>query len=510
MSNFRLRRAPASPLRRAGVPEQLRASPSASSAPNGQSAAGSAATADWAALDWDVIVIGGGNSAVTSAIAADAAGARVLILERSPIHMRGGNTRHTRNVRCVHEADDYNSGRYDVAEFGSDLCDVGEGPNDEELARFTVRESESLPAWMSAHGARWQQPLSGTLQLGRTNRFFLGGGKALLNSYYRYLAGRPGVRVSYDAKVEDFEFDGPRCTGLIVLAGGRRLRVRASAVVCASGGFEANLDWLRRYWADAVDNYIIRGTPYNDGHVLARLFAANAASAGQEKGFHAIALDARAPKFDGGIATRLDTIPFGIVVNRDGARFYDEGEDIWPKRYAIWGRNIADQPGQIAAALWDAKVNSLFLPPMYGVASSDDVGDLAVQLRLDPGTLRRTVAEYNAGVVPGGTFDPAVLDDCRTAGLTPPKSHWAQPLDRPPYYGIAMRPGITFTYMGVAVNRDAQVRLTDDTTFENVFAAGEMMSGNILSTGYLAGFGMTIGSVWGRHAGRKAAEYVHR
>jgi tricarballylate dehydrogenase len=464
----------------------------------------------WAAVTWDLIVVGGGNAAVSSAIAADDSGARVLILERAPQYMRGGNTRHTRNIRFVHKRDEFNSGDYSFEELWTDLCNVGTGPNDEDLARFTVRASETLPGWMYAHGARWQRPLSGTLQLGRTNRFFLGGGKALLNSYYRYLGTRRNVSIAYEVKVDEFEFTGARCDALLVeLADGRRVRVATRAVVCACGGFEANLDWLRRYWADAVDNYIIRGTPFNDGHILARLYDDGAASAGEEKGFHAIALDARAPKFDGGIATRLDTIPFGIAVNKLGQRFYDEGEDIWPKRYAIWGRNIADQPDQIVYSLWDSKVNRLFLPPMYGVTAANDIGDLAAALGLDREAVTRTVSEYNSAVAPG-RFDPDALDDCRTAGLKPPKSHWAQRLDQPPYYGIAMRPGITFTYMGVAVDQDARVRRTDDSTFENVFAAGEIMSGNILTTGYLAGFGMTIGAVWGRHAGQKAVEHVRK
>jgi tricarballylate dehydrogenase len=463
----------------------------------------------WSASTWDLVVIGGGNAAVSAAMAADDRGARVLILECAPQPMRGGNTRHTRNIRCVHRQDEFNSGDYSVEELWADLSQVGTGPSDEELAHFTVRDSAGIPAWMTGHGARWQRPLSGTLQLGRTNRFFLGGGKALLNSYYRHLATRPNVTVVYDARAEQFEFTGPRCDAVIVLlAGGRRVRVAARSVVCASGGFEANLDWLRRYWGDAVDNYIIRGTPYNDGHVLAQLYAAGAASAGEEKGFHAIALDARAPKFDGGIATRLDTIPFGIAVNTLGQRCYDEGEDIWPKRYASWGRTIAGQPGQLVFSLWDAKVNGLFLPPMYGATAAQSIGDLAAQLGLDRDAVTRTVAEYNAAVAPGGTFDPAVLDDCHTAGLAVPKSHWAQRLDRPPYYGIAMRPGITFTYLGVAVNRDARVKQQDGSAFANVFAAGEIMSGNILSSGYLAGFGMTIGAVWGRRAGQQAAEHA--
>lgn len=464
----------------------------------------------WAGKEWDVVVIGGGNAAVASAFSAADRGASVLILERAPLHMRGGNTRHTRNIRCVHSGDFYNSGSYTYEELWYDLCNVGDGPNDEELASLTVRDSESIPQWMSEHGARWQQPLSGTLHLGRTNRFFLGGGKALLNAYYRELASKRSVTVVYDAKFEEFVFDGDRCRSLLVNYAGGTHDVRTRAVVCASGGFEANLDWLRRFWGDAVDNYIIRGTPYNDGHVLAELYAAGAASAGQERGFHAIALDARAPRFDGGIATRLDCIPFGIVVNKHGQRFHDEGRDLWPKCYATWGSHVALQPDQIAYGLWDAKVDHLFLPPMGGATRADRITDLARELGLDPDAVGRTVDEYNAAVPADGRFDAERLDGRATSGLSPQKSNWSQRLDQPPYFGIAMRPGITFTYMGVAVDVGARVLRVDGSTFANVFAAGEIMSGNILSTGYLAGFGMTIGSVWGRRAGQGAAIYAAR
>jgi tricarballylate dehydrogenase len=467
-------------------------------------------TAQALAQHWDVVVIGGGNAALVSAISARELGARVLLLERAPIEFRGGNSRHTRNVRCVHaSADEYNTGAYLFEELWKDLCGVGTGPSDEKLAELTVRESEHAPRWMSNHGVRWQRPLTGTLHLGRTNRFFLGGGKALINTYYR-TAARMGIEVLYDASVERMYFEGDRCTELIVHNEGSEHRVHAGAIICASGGFEANIEWLRQYWGDAALNYYIRGPKYNDGTVLAQLFEAGAQRAGEERGFHAIAIDARSPRFDGGIATRLDTIPFGVVVNRDGQRFYDEGEDIWPKRYAIWGRNIAGQPDQIAYSFWDSKVRKLFLPPMYGAYRGDSVGEVAARMDIDPATVEKTIAEYNSAVDTSGTrsFDPAVLDGLGTTGLTPPKSNWAQPIDTPPFFGIAMCPGITFTYMGVAVTEGAVVRRTDGSVLENVFAAGEIMSGNILSTGYLAGFGMTIGTVWGRIAGRGAAQHV--
>lgn len=454
---------------------------------------------------YDVVVIGGGNAALVAAMCAREYVKNVLILERAPIEMRGGNTRHTRNVRCVHaEPDAYNTGSYSYKEMWDDLCNVGQGPSNEELASLTVKESETVPSWMASHGISWQPALKGTLHLGKTNRFFLGGGKALINAYHLTL-NKMGIAVVYDAFVEDLELNGDLCTGVIVEYGRRKFRIEASAVVCACGGYESNLEWLAKYWGEAVENYSIRGPKYNDGVILQSLYNHGAASAGQEKGFHAVAVDARSPRFDGGIATRLDTIPFGIVVNRLGRRFYDEGEEIWPKRYAIWGRIIAEQPGQIAFSLWDSKVNHLFLPPMYEPVRAETVRELARKLGLSEFVVQSTVEEYNSGVMNDGSFDPTVLDQCFTSNVLPSKSHWAQRLDTPPYYGIAMRPGITFTYMGVAVAQDGRVLRRDQTTFKNVFAAGEIMSGNILSTGYLAGFGLTIGTVWGRISGKGAA-----
>jgi tricarballylate dehydrogenase len=462
------------------------------------------------------VVIGGGNAGLVAAITARERVSRVLLLERAPAAMRGGNTRHTRNVRCMHNTGDaFTPGKYSYAELWDDLCAVGDGPSSEELASLTVRESASVPAWMSAHGIRWQPPLTGTLHLGRTNRFFLGGGKALVNSYYRTALGA-GLTVWYDSTVEDIQVSRDRCTGVVVSRGptaGRTL-IEARAVVCASGGFEANLEWLRRYWGDAAGNFLIRGPATNDGRVLAALYERGAARAGQERGFHSVAIDARAPRFDGGIATRLDSIPFSVVVNADGERFYDEGEELWPKRYAIWGRNIAGQPGQIAYSIWDSTVNRLFLPPMYPPVTAGDVAGVARALGLATDAVTATVSSYNKAVAAAGfgsagfdpaRFDPSRLDGCATAGLVPPKSNWARPIDTPPFYGIAMRPGITFTYMGVQVTQEARVRTTDGGAFRNLFAAGEIMSGNVLSSGYLAGFGMTIGTVWGRIAGASAA-----
>jgi tricarballylate dehydrogenase len=458
---------------------------------------------------FDVIVIGGGNAALSAALAARHIVPRVLLLERAPEHMRGGNSRHTRNVRCAHATgDQFFSAPYSEEEMLEDLISVTGGPANIDLAKFAIRQSNMLPKWMSEHGANWQQPLAGTLSLGRTNRFFLGGGKALLNAYYR-TARSMGITVLYDAFVEDLIIENDRFEAVAFKTpagtNGRREIIRGRAVVVATGGYEANLEWLKRHWGAAADNFIVRGTPYNDGAMLANLLSKGAKTMGDPKGFHAVAVDARSPKFDGGIVTRLDAIPFGVVVNKFGCRFYDEGEAIWPKRYAIWGGLIARQPDQIASVVVDAKTIGRFLPPMFKPYKADSLEALARSLNLDPVAFCATLNEYNRAT--SGQIEQRLEtpDGNGTRGISPPKSNWAIPIDTPPFYGLPLRPGITFTYMGVAVDDTCRVLTETGSPFQNVYAAGEIMSGNILTKGYLAGFGMTIGAVFGEHAGRMAA-----
>lgn len=453
----------------------------------------------------DVLVVGGGNAGLSAAITAREAAASVLLLEHAPKAFRGGNSRHTRNLRLMHRSPAATLvGSYSSSDYWKDLLSVTHGKTDEHLARMTIDASAELLPWMQAHGARFQPALEGTLSLSRTNAFFLGGGKALMNAYYA-TAERLGIAIVYDTEVRSLCFVNGMIREVLTVRNGTPASIRPKAVVVSCGGFQANIDWLREYWGDAAGNFIIRGTPYAQGVVLKNLLEQGAAPVGDPTQCHAVAVDARAPRFDGGIVSRLDCIPFSIAVDRSGRRFYDEGEDIWPKRYAIWGRLVAQCPEQIAYVITDAKCEKLFMPSAFPPIRAESIRELAEKLGVDPTGLESTVRNFNQAVRPG-KFDLNILDDCRTEGIHPPKTHWARPIDAPPFIGYPLRPGITFTYLGLKVNESARVLVQDGTPSANLFAAGEIMAGNILGEGYIAGIGMAIGSVFGRIAGREAAK----
>jgi tricarballylate dehydrogenase len=455
----------------------------------------------------DVLVIGGGNAALCAALMAAEAGAKVLILEASPKAWRGGNSQHTRNLRCMHDApQDVLIDAYPEEEFWQDLLKVTGGMTNEHLARLTIRASSNCRDWMRSHGVHFQPPLSGALHVARTNAFFMGGGKALVNAYYRS-AEKMGVQVRYDSPVDRIELSD----GRFVAAWCEGERIEAKACVLAAGGFESNREWLRDAWGQnergewVADNFLVRGTRFNQGVLIKHMLQDHGADGiGDPTQAHMVAIDARAPLYDGGICTRIDCVSLGVVVNAEGRRFYDEGEDFWPKRYAIWGRLVAQQPGQIAHSIIDAKAIGRFMPPVFPGVQAQTLADLAKQIGLDPAVFVDTMERYNAACRIG-TFNHTALDDCHTEGLNPPKTHWARPIDTPPFYAYAVRPGITFTYLGLKTDETSAVHFGGHAS-ENLFVAGEMMAGNVLGKGYTAGVGMSIGTAFGRIAGTRAAQ----
>ncbi len=456
---------------------------------------------------YDVLILGGGNAGLCAAITARQLGASVLVLEQAPRTLRGGNSRHARNLRVMHDVpSEYLHEVYREDEYWSDLAQVRGGDVDENVARIMIDESGRVIPWMANCGARFERPQSGVLTASRKTAFLLGGGKALLNAYYR-AAERLGVDILYGTEALSLRLDDRFAREITVLTHGHMRTVRAKAVVVSSGSFQANLDWLKRYWGEAASHFLIRGTAYANGRVLANLLDQEVAPIGNPALCHIVAVDGRAPKYDGGIVTRVECMPFGIVVDRNGRRFHDEGANIGPSRYALWGQLVAHSPSQVAYAIFDSKAERLFRPSMYQPIRAQTIAELAGKFGLDAHTLVETVRNFNQAVGPdllGGGAPGA----CRTEGITPPKTRWALPIDTPPFNGYPLRPGITFSYLGVKVDERARVLMTDGRPSTNLFATGSIMAANVIGRGYLAGIGMTIGTVFGRIAGREAARYA--
>lgn len=451
-----------------------------------------------------VLVVGGGNAALCAAISAAENGAKVTLLEVAPKELRGGNSQHTRNMRVAHDKPtSCLSESYPKEEFYEDLLKVTKGETDEELAKMVIAKSLDLYHWLEKRGMFFQKSISGTLSLSRTNAFFFGGGKTLVNCQFQK-AEDLGVEVLYEHEVLHVNIEDDRVNSLHVKTKEGDKELFADAYVVASGGYESNRKWLMEAWGEHAKNFLIRGTRFNQGKVLKSLLNQDIEQIGKPNQGHAVAVDGRAPLYDGGIVTRLDCVPFGVVLNENGERFYDEGEDFWPKRYAIWGRLVASQPNQIGHVIIDSKSFDLFMPSVFEPTKADNIEELAIALGIDEKRMKRTIDEFNTHVLKGD-FNPDILDGCKTDGLKVNKTNWARKIDTPPFYGYTLKPGITFTYLGVKVDKNARVYKKDKQGMKNLFAAGEIVSGNILSQGYLAGTGMTIGSVFGKIAGKEAA-----
>jgi tricarballylate dehydrogenase len=482
----------------------------------------------------DVIVVGGGNAGFCAAHAAAEAGARVLVLEKARADEAGGNSFYTAGAfRVAHGGaaalaplldDDRSAERmpatdlepYTAADFRADLERITGGRCDPAMADQLVRESEDLPRWLAAHGVRWRLMYErqayerdgrwafwGGLALGTVD-----GGKGLIEQHTRS-AGQAGIEIRYGAPVSELLTEPDGSVAGVRLTGGEE--VRAAAVVLAAGGFESDPARRARHLGDGWDAAIVRGTPTNTGEVLDAALAGGAARHGDWGSCHSVAWDAGAPPQGGErrLTNQLtrQSYPLGIVVNRRGERFLDEGADFRNYTYAKYGREILRQPGGVAFQLFDAQTRPLLRPEEYDstpitCAQADTIGALAAALDIDADGLGRTVAEFNAAIA-DRPFDPAIKDG-RSAAVDPPKSNWALALDEPPFYGFAVACGITFTFGGLHVDADARVLDADGRPLPGLFAAGELVGG-LFSGNYPGGSGLTAGAVYGRRAGAAAA-----
>ncbi len=487
-------------------------------------------------LRFDVVVVGAGNAALCAALAAREAGAAVLVLEKAPEHLRGGNTYFTGggyrfpyrgidDIRALipdltdEEVRGIDVGSYPQAQFYDDLMRVTEGLADQEMTQTLVSQAFPTVLWMKDRGLRWVL-LYGrqAYRVGGVLTFWggliaegIGGGAGISDRLFELAVGA-GCSVWYDAKATRLHTHRTgRVTGLTVRLPDGDRDVEAAAVVLAAGGFEANPEWRTRYLGRDWELARVRGTRYNTGDGIRMALEAGAQPFGHWSGCHAVQWDIASPPFGDrkiGDLFQKHSYPLGLMVNIHGERFVDEGADFRNYTYAKYGRDVLAQPQRIAFQLFDAKVMHA-LRDEYRItaitkATSDSIAGLADGLGIDRDGLVRTIREYNAAVQPG-EYNPAILDGKRTAGITPPKSNWALPLDTPPYAGFAVTCGITFTFGGLRVDpHTAQVLDTEDRPLPGLFAAGELVGG-LFYHNYPGGSGLMAGAVYGKLAGEHAA-----
>lgn len=489
---------------------------------------------------YDVVVVGAGNAALCAALSARESGASVLVVERAPQSAAGGNTAFTAGaMRVVYNGlDDISRlvpdlteeqkattdfGAYTEADFLDDLARVTEYRCDPDLAETLVKNSFETLVWMRDKGVRFL-PIYGRQAYKIDGRFKFWGGLTIevngggpgLVQYLTRSAQRAGIDIAFETKAESLVRDNGRVTGVRLLSGEVESTVTAGAVVLGSGGFEANVEWRTRYLGPGWDLAKVRGSKFNDGSGIRMALDVGAMPWGQWSGCHAVGWELNAPVFGDlrvGDSYQKHSYPLGIIVNADGQRFVDEGADFRNYTYAKYGRQILEQPGQFAWQIFDAKVSRLlrdeYRIPQVTKVSADTIDELATKLEgVSPEGFRRTVGEYNASIDTSVPFDPNVKDGRGTRGLAVPKSNWANPLDTPPFEAYAVTCGITFTFGGLRIDRgSAAVIDTDERPIPGLYACGELVGG-LFYFNYPGGSGLTSGSVFGRIAGRHAAQSV--
>lgn len=484
-----------------------------------------------------VVVVGGGNAGLCAAISAAEQGADVTLLERAPRTLRGGNSTFTAGaMRFAYEGvDDITSlvpdlsdselertdfGAYDEGAFFDDIARVTHHRANPDLAETLVSNSLQTLQWMRGHGVRFV-PIYGRQAYEVNGRFTfwggltleaVGGGPGLVESLGT-IADRLGVVTRFDTRATSLDVGKNGVQGVVVRSGWAEETIACDAVILAAGGFQSNAEWRTRYLGPGWDLAKVRGTSYNTGDGLRMALDIGASPAGNWSGAHAVQWDMNAPEFGDlavGDGFQKHSYPLGIVVNGRGERFIDEGADFRNYTYAMYGHRVLEQPNQVAWQVFDAKVDHL-LRDEYRIrevtrAQADTLEGLAAKLDgIDADRFVATVREYNASIDQDVEFNPNVKDGRGTRGLSVPKSNWANPLDTPPFKAFAVTCGITFTFGGVRIDNDARVLDTDFAPIPGLYAAGEM-TGGLFYFNYPGGSGLTNGSVFGRIAGRGAAQ----
>ena len=493
--------------------------------------------ANGASTQYDVIVVGAGNAAHAAAVSAREHGAeRVLMLEKAPENLRGGNTHYSGGLfrfafdkpedllRLVPDVEEHvpnflqHVQPYPASAFWGDLRRVTENQTDPELAEILISKSYETACWVADQGIEMEAAVSlAAVEFEGEVKWPSGAviravheGVGLSKMWFATAADR-GIELRYQTGAQRLLQDSSgRVSGLLVRDPSGLHEIEAGAVILGCGGFEASPEWRARYLQRPWDTARVRGTAFNTGDGLRMALDIGALPFGQWSGNHGTPIDADAPPFgDRELTDKTNRLsyPLGVVVNTGGDRFIDEGEDFQLYTYAKTGGAVLLQPGGVAYQIFDSKVFDL-LEPRYVTGTplvAETLADLADQLPMETEHVLDTLEAYNAAAPSAGRFDPTVHDGLTAETLDPPKTNWAQRLDSPPFRAYPITGGITFTFGGLRVDEHAQVLATDWRPLDGLFTCGEMVGG-LFHHNYPGGSGLMSGAVFGRIAGRSAAE----
>ena len=488
-----------------------------------------------------VVVVGAGNAALCAALAASEHNVEVTVLEKADQGERGGNTFFTGGgfrfpyngiediLELIPDLSDEELAKIEVGSYPesamrSDLFRVTEGQADDGMVEHLVRNAYDTVRWMREHhNQRWvlmygrqAYEVDGKLKFwGGMITEAVGGGEGLSDRLFS-ATEEAGIEIRY----------GCRALGLVVneqnnAVIGVKVKTRestetisADAIILAAGGFESNVEMRTRYLGAGWEFAKIRGTRHNMGDMIRAAIDIGAQPYGHWSSGHAVAWDVNAPPTGNrriGDLYQKHSYPLGMIVNVNGERFVDEGADFRNYTYAKYGREILKQPLGIAFQLFDQQTVSM-LRDEYRIreitkAEANTIEELADALGIDVGGLKQTVEQFN-DACQSGDYNPAILDGVKTEGIEPPKSNWALPLNQPPYFGVAVTTGLTFTFGGLKINpKTAQVLDTDDLPIRGLYATGELVGG-LFFHNYAGGTGLMSGAVFGRTAGASAAQQV--
>jgi tricarballylate dehydrogenase len=451
----------------------------------------------------NLVVVGQGAAGLAAALTA-AERARgsinITLIDKAPEADAGGNTRWSpSNMRMA-------SPEKVEPSFVHDMLAATQFKGDEGYFARLAADAPATAKWLQSHGIEFINPPY-YLSKGPPRIQPVGGGGNLIKVFSQ-AAAKAGVTFRYNCVAREIVTKDDRISGLVVDHDGTRETLPANAIVLACGSFAGNAAMMRKHLGAGGETMrlISPGTRFNTGDGIAMACAIGADISGDWAGMHCEPVDARSQ----GSAPVVLVYPYGIVVDRNGRRIFDEGGGLMHETWEWLARNIQfNTPGAIAFAVLDSRLLDIAdyqrairseVPPV----KADTLAELAKLIGIDADGLVATVATYNKACTGDpNRFDASRLDELAAAtSLQPPKSNWARAIEKPPFVVYPLVGAVAYTFGGLATDPRARV-LRKGQPIPGLYAAGEI-TGHFYATAPNA-VSVMRAFVFGRIAGAEAA-----